>query len=120
MAHLCQGPHWRKAGDNFGFGIGAGNSVADKITSVSGVNAVLAALWSRDRTGKGQKVVVNMIDAWASFILHDEMRNHFFMDSDAPAPPRSGAHRAFKARDGYVTALVIQDSQFHGYLTHRY
>jgi len=90
------------------------NSVADKITSFSAVNAVLAALWSRDRTGKGQKVVVNMIDAWASFILHDEMRNHFFMDSDAPAPPRSGAHRAFKAKDGYVTALAIQDTQFEG------
>lgn len=91
------------------------NSVADKIASVSGVNAALAALYARDRSGgRGQKVVVKMIDAWASFILHDEMRHRMFMDSDAPSPPRSGAHRTFKAKDGYVTALAIQDSQFVG------
>ena len=91
------------------------NSVADKVAATSAANAALAALLSRERSGgKGQKVVVSMIDAWASFISQDELRSHFFLESDAPVPPRSGAHRVFRAKDGYVMALVIQDSQFEG------
>ena len=91
------------------------NSVVDKLAAMSGVTSALAALWSRERTGgNGQKVIVKMVDVWAAFISHEEIRDHFFMDAEVPPRPKSGTHRMYKARDGYVMALVFQDSQLQG------
>lgn len=91
------------------------NAVADKIAAMSGAMSGLAALVSRQLNGgQGQKVIVKMMDAWANFISHEEVRNHTFIESEAPPAPKSGTHRVFKARDGHVMALTFQDSQFKG------
>jgi crotonobetainyl-CoA:carnitine CoA-transferase CaiB-like acyl-CoA transferase len=66
-------------------------SVADKSTSMTAVSAVLAALLARERDpeGRGQRVEVAMIDAYAAFALPE-------------------------ATDGHVVGVIIQDSQFAG------
>jgi crotonobetainyl-CoA:carnitine CoA-transferase CaiB-like acyl-CoA transferase len=91
------------------------NSVADKVTAMSGAMSALAALWARERNGgKGQKVVVKMLDAWAAFVSQEEMKNHTFLNSDVPRPPLRDTYRVFETRDGHVIGLIIQDNQFRG------
>jgi crotonobetainyl-CoA:carnitine CoA-transferase CaiB-like acyl-CoA transferase len=91
------------------------NSVADKVSAMSGAMSALAALWARERNGgNGQKVVVKMLDAWAAFISQEEMKNHTFLDSDVPPPPLREMYRVFDTRDGHVLGLIIQDNQFRG------
>jgi crotonobetainyl-CoA:carnitine CoA-transferase CaiB-like acyl-CoA transferase len=91
------------------------NSVADKVTAMSGAMSALAALWARERNGrKGQKVVVKMLDAWAAFVSQEEMKNHTFLNSDVPRPALRDTYRVFETRDGHVIGLIIQDNQFRG------
>ena len=62
--------------------------VADKISAIWAANAALAALLFRERNGGvGQKVVVNMVSAYASFILTEEMNNETFRSLDLPRVP---------------------------------
>src|SRR5882757_1161530 len=89
------------------------NALADKVTAMSGAMSALAALWARERNGgKGQKVVVKMLDAWASFVSQEEMKNHTFLDSPNPPPPLRQIYRVFNTLDGKVIGLIIQDDQF--------
>jgi crotonobetainyl-CoA:carnitine CoA-transferase CaiB-like acyl-CoA transferase len=91
------------------------NSVADKVSAMSAAMSALAALWARETNGgKGQKVVVKMLDAWAAFISQEEMKNHTFLDSEMPPPPLRDMYRVFDTRDGNVMGLIIQDNQFRG------
>jgi crotonobetainyl-CoA:carnitine CoA-transferase CaiB-like acyl-CoA transferase len=91
------------------------NSLADKVTAMAGAMSALAALWARERNGgKGQKVVVKMLDAWAAFVSQEEMKNHTFLGSDVPRPPLRDVYRVFETRDGHVIGLIIQDNQFRG------
>jgi len=89
--------------------------IADKASAMSGVISALSALWARERNGgRGQKVVVKMLDAWAAFISQEEMKNHTFLDSDLPPTPARQMHRMFETLDGRVMGLIIQDDQFRG------
>jgi crotonobetainyl-CoA:carnitine CoA-transferase CaiB-like acyl-CoA transferase len=91
------------------------NAVADKISAMSGAMSALAALWARDHNGgKGQKVVVKMMDAWAAFISQEEMKNHTFLSPEVAPVPARDIYRVFKTKDGHVMGLVLQDNQFRG------
>src|SRR5882757_3142788 len=91
------------------------STMVDKVTAMSGAMSALAALWARERDGgKGQKVVVKMLDAWAAFVSQEEMKNHTFLNSDAVAPIPRDMYRVFETRDGHVIGLIIQDNQFRG------
>src|SRR5258708_40216227 len=88
------------------------NAVADKVAAMSGVMSALAALWARERNGgKGQKGVVKMLDSWAAFISHEEMKNHTFVDSDMGAPLPCDMYRVFETRYRHGLRLVIRDDR---------
>ncbi|MBR0899039.1 CoA transferase [Bradyrhizobium tropiciagri] len=91
------------------------NVVVDKIAAISGAMSALAALYARDRNeGRGQKIVVKMLDAWSSFISQEELKNHTFINPEV-LPVQSGSiYRVFKTKDGHVMGLVLQDNQFRG------
>ena len=60
--------------------IDAYGPIADKTTAVTAVQAILAALFERERDpeGCGQRVEVAMIDAYAAFALPDPMTPRAF------------------------------------------
>jgi crotonobetainyl-CoA:carnitine CoA-transferase CaiB-like acyl-CoA transferase len=91
-------------------------SVADKSTSMTAVSAVLAALLARERDpeGRGQRVEVAMIDAYAAFALPEAMVSRSFPPLEGN--PGSGADffRCWETADGHVVGVIIQDSQFAG------
>jgi formyl-CoA transferase len=60
--------------------------IADKTTGMAVVNAVLAALLGRVRTGRGQHVEVPMLETMTAFVLAEHLGGLSFRTDPAPAP----------------------------------
>ena len=90
--------------------------IADKTTALTAAWAALAALFERERNGgRGQRVVVPMLDAYAAFALPDVTYPAAFVAEDgAPRAPVPDVHRVWETADGHVVILVIEDHQFQG------
>lgn len=90
-------------------------AMADRIVGMSGVNAVLAALYQRERSGQGQSVEVPMFETMAQFVLSDHLSGYTF---EAPIGPPgyqrllSKNRRPFATQDGYLCVLVYSDDQW--------
>jgi crotonobetainyl-CoA:carnitine CoA-transferase CaiB-like acyl-CoA transferase len=94
-----------------------GNVLADKTSGVTAVWATLAALFARERTGKGQRVDVPMLDAFSGLMLADVWgAGAFDREADDPGQAAVGAgmFRAWPTADGHVAVIVIEDPQFQG------
>jgi formyl-CoA transferase len=82
--------------------------VADKTAGMALVNAVLAALFSRERTGRGQYVEVPMFETMVAFLLSEHLGGLTF----DPAPAKagyarllSGGRKPAPTKDGYIAML---------------
>jgi crotonobetainyl-CoA:carnitine CoA-transferase CaiB-like acyl-CoA transferase len=89
-----------------------GGSLADSIGGVHGFAAVCAALYHRERTGKGQYIDLALTDS-LMHLTSALITTRSLLGTDYK-PMRSGAHLAgltpcgiFKARDGYVAITVL-------------
>jgi crotonobetainyl-CoA:carnitine CoA-transferase CaiB-like acyl-CoA transferase len=88
------------------------NLVADKTSGLTAAWATLAALLAREKTGRGQRVEVPMLDAFASFVLPDVLGARAFGDPPAVAALGANLYRAWQTADGHVVVVVIEDRQF--------
>jgi crotonobetainyl-CoA:carnitine CoA-transferase CaiB-like acyl-CoA transferase len=88
------------------------NLVADKTSGLTAAWATLAALLAREKTGRGQRVEVPMLDAFASFVLPDVLGARAFGDPPAVAAASASLYRAWQTADGHVVVVVIEDRQF--------
>jgi len=88
--------------------------IADKTSAVTAVGAILAALFARERDpeGRGQRVEVAMLDAYAAFALPDPMTPRAFPPDFEETGMSDAFFRAWQTADGHVVGLVIQDHQF--------
>lgn len=86
---------------------------ADRVSAIFASSAVLAAVLHRERTGEGQKVVVNMLHAFAALMLPYDMSPHTFL-SAAPVPHKklTEAYRPTCTADGHVVGQVMLPIQF--------
>jgi crotonobetainyl-CoA:carnitine CoA-transferase CaiB-like acyl-CoA transferase len=82
--------------------------VADKTTGLALVNAVLAALYSRERSGRGQYVEVPMFETMVAFLLSEHLGGLSF----DPAPAKAGYARLLAGgrkpsptKDGHIAML---------------
>jgi crotonobetainyl-CoA:carnitine CoA-transferase CaiB-like acyl-CoA transferase len=88
------------------------NLVADKTSGLTAAYSVMAALYAREKNaGKGQRIDVPMIDAFASFVHADGFAPHTFGETTV-APGMETIYRAWKTADGHVSLLVVEDHQF--------
>ncbi len=93
------------------------SAIVDKTTATTAAGVALAALYARDRpggTGKGQRVDVPMIDAWAANSLADMMPVDSFMPNDMQDPAPLAVLRTFETTDGFVVGMALQDNHFQG------
>ncbi len=93
-------------------------TIVDRLTGLHAVYAVCAALYAREKTGKGQAVEVPMFEAAVQFVLGDHLGGLTF------APPLGDpgyarlltAHRRpYETRDGYLCVLVYNDKQWRSF-----
>ena len=68
---------------------------ADKSTGLTAVYATLAALFARERDGgRGQRIDVPMLDAFAAFILPDVLVERTFLPEPPAASPGTTRRRS--------------------------
>ncbi|MDB5998792.1 MAG: L-carnitine dehydratase/bile acid-inducible protein, partial [Rhizobacter sp.] len=94
-------------------------SLADRVSGLHVVYAVTAALYARERDGKGQQVEVPMFESIAHFVLADHMAGQTFDPPQGPAGYDrllSTNRRPYKTTDGYLSVLIYNDRQWLSFL----
>jgi crotonobetainyl-CoA:carnitine CoA-transferase CaiB-like acyl-CoA transferase len=90
-------------------------AMVDRIVGTAAVNAILAGVIHRQRTGHGQEVEVPMFETMVQFVLGDHLQGHAFVP---PAGPMgysrllSPDRRPFATRDGHIAILPYNDAQW--------
>ena len=89
--------------------------ICDKVTSLTAAEAIVAALFSAERTGQGQRVDISMLDAALSFLWPDTMNNFTFMDDGIePVAPLDHSVFLHETKDGWIASMPVQESEFFG------
>ena len=94
--------------------------IADKTAGLAMVNAILAALLHRERTGQGQNVEVPMLETITAFVLMEHMGGHSFRPSTAPAGYArllSGGRKPAATKDGHIAILPYSEDQWVDFFT---
>ncbi len=84
--------------------------VADKVSSLHAVYAVLAALFHRERTGEGQFVEVPMFEAFTSFIMVEHLYGATFEPRTGKlghTPALANDRRPLKTKDGHIAIQPV-------------
>ena len=90
-------------------------NLADRLTGVTAVHAVLAALFHRERTGEGQAIEIPMYETLVEFLLGDHLQGSTY---DPPAGPPinkravSADRRPFRTRDGVISVIPYIDKHW--------
>lgn len=85
----------------------------DKLTGVTAAQAITAALFSRERTGRGQHVRLSMLDAMVAFLWSSDMGSQTFVDDDLPQQSAASfLDLIYETTDGYITVAVQNDREW--------
>ena len=94
-------------------------AIADKVTALTGLSAIMMALFHRERTGEGQEIEVPMFETMVSFNLVEHIGGALFRPPvTRPYYDRvvSRLRRPYRTRDGYISALVYNDKQWRAFV----
>ena len=92
--------------------------IADKTAAMAVVNAVLAAIVHRERTGQGQYVEVPMFETMVDFMLAEHMGGMSFEPQTGPAGYKrlmAGGRKLLPTSDGYLAALPYTVMQWRAF-----
>ncbi|MDY7106342.1 MAG: CoA transferase [Actinomycetota bacterium] len=93
--------------------------VVDKVAGLTIVQAVIAALLHRERTGEGQAIEVPMFETMAAFNLVEHLQGHAFEPPVGDIGYRrllTGARRPYRSADGWVCLLPYNDNHWRAFL----
>ena len=89
--------------------------VPDKVTAVTAAQAITAALFARERNGRGQHVRLAMLDAMVAFLWPEGMTGHTFVGGEVSASRSQLAQDLiFETTDGWITAGAVSDAEWAG------
>ncbi|HVJ52595.1 MAG TPA: CoA transferase [Aliidongia sp.] len=89
--------------------------VADKTTGMAVVNAVLAGLFHRERTGQGQYIEVPMLETMTAFMLAEHLGGITFESKPAGAGYArllADGRKPAPTKDGYIAMLPYTAAQW--------
>lgn len=92
--------------------------IADKTTGMALANGVLAALFHRERHGRGQYVEVPMLETMTAFMLAEHLGGLTFRPAPAKAGyPRllEGGRKPHRTKDGWVAMLPYTDRHWQAF-----
>ncbi len=89
--------------------------IPDKTTAVTAAQAITAALFARERTGKGQHVRLAMLDTMVAYLWPEGMTGLTFVGKEVKAARAQLAQDLiFETTDGYITAGAVSDAEWQG------
>jgi crotonobetainyl-CoA:carnitine CoA-transferase CaiB-like acyl-CoA transferase len=89
--------------------------IPDKTTAVTAAQAITAALFARERTGRGQHVRLAMLDVMVAYLWPEGMTGFTFVGGEVRASRAQIAQDlVFQTRDGYLTAGAVSDAEWRG------
>jgi crotonobetainyl-CoA:carnitine CoA-transferase CaiB-like acyl-CoA transferase len=92
--------------------------IPDKTTAVTAAQAITAALFARERTGKGQHVKLAMLDAMVAYLWPEGMTSLTFVGREVQAARAQIAQDLiFETTDGFITAGAVSDAEWLGMCT---
>lgn len=93
--------------------------VADKTAAVHAAYAIALALFERERSGRGQKVGVPMLETMVAFTCAEHLGGCVFeppIGGMGYDPVRQGMRRPFKTKDGYLCFMPYTDDHWRRFL----
>lgn len=92
--------------------------VADKVTSLNAAQAITAALFARERNGKGQHIKISMLDAMLSFFWPEGMAGLVYKDMEFDVTKFQGKmDLIYETKDRFITAGAVSDKEWKGLCT---
>ncbi len=91
------------------------SNFCDRVTGLSVVSAVTAALFFRERTGSGQSIEVPMYETMVQFLMSDHLGGYTFEPPEGPIGYQrviNPNRRPYRTTDGYLALLVYSDQQW--------
>jgi crotonobetainyl-CoA:carnitine CoA-transferase CaiB-like acyl-CoA transferase len=92
--------------------------VADRSVGQQVASAVSAALYYREKTGKGQRVDVPMFEHLLQIVLGEHLGGHTFEPPEGEAGYArmlAADRRPYRTKDGYICALIYNDKQWRAF-----
>ena len=93
--------------------------IGDMIPAMYGLSGILAALFSREKTGKGERIDISMQDSCFSMIMDEALDFHLSVGipmRTGNRNPRLAPWNTYPAKDGYVILCVANNSQWEAFL----
>jgi crotonobetainyl-CoA:carnitine CoA-transferase CaiB-like acyl-CoA transferase len=84
--------------------------IADKVTATLAVQALLAGLMSRHRSGRGSRIEVSMLEAVSYFNFPDVLESRTVLDGALPLP-QPPADCIVATADGYLALAPVSGAQ---------
>ena len=89
--------------------------IPDKTTAVTAAQAITAALFARERSGRGQHVKLAMLDVMVAYLWAEGMTGYTFVGGEVKASRAQIAQDlVFETQDGYITAGAVSDAEWRG------
>ena len=92
-----------------------GVAIADITAGLFACNAILAALFEHQRSGRGQRIDISLLDSQIAWLAN--VGSNYLVSGEAPsrygnAHPNIVPYQTFKAKDGYFALAIGNDSQW--------
>ena len=91
-------------------------AVVDKVTGLTAAQAITAALFERDRTGRGQVIEIPMLYAALAFLWPDVSTNFTMRGEFDRLPSQSRTFRLTTTADGHIAMITVTTPQWDGLL----
>ena len=92
--------------------------ILDKLTAYTGVQALCAALYHRERSGEGQHIELSMLDTAIAFLWPDAGADDILLGDDIEHAPAIGAAGMLvPLADGWAALMTLSDHEFQGLCT---
>lgn len=92
--------------------------IADRLTGVTAAHRILAALFERERSGRGSHVNVAMFETMAEFVLADHLGERSFDLAQGETGYNrllTPYRRPYQTADGYIAVIVYNDKHWKSF-----
>ncbi|GAB4344469.1 MAG: CoA transferase [Candidatus Abyssubacteria bacterium] len=103
-----------EGGDPFLMGVPMG----DLAGGMFGAMAIAGALYHREKTGRGQKLDISLLDSQISLLMY--LAQTYIATNQVPAArgamhPLIAPFRSFRTKDGHIAVVAFQDKHFESF-----